>query len=70
MDNRLFAYHRLCVGNVPYLVNSIPIIINRSYVGAVLTMGILWYIIRTSYPIAKAVAKYSPKITNWVKVNV
>ncbi len=23
-----------------------------------------------TYPIAKAVAKYSPKITNWVKVNV
>lgn len=23
-----------------------------------------------TYPIAKAVAKYSPKITNWVQVNV
>ncbi len=23
-----------------------------------------------TYPIAKAVAKYSPKITSWVKVNV
>jgi len=23
-----------------------------------------------TYPIAKAVAKYSPKITNWVKVHV
>jgi len=23
-----------------------------------------------TYPIAKAVAKYSPKITNWVKANV
>jgi len=34
-----------------------------------LTVGTLFEMIFT-YPIAKAVAKYSPKITSWVKVHV